>query len=199
MGLVPDLPSVENEYAPRKPGLITLSQGPTSPAKPLPHSKPRGQSGLSRLSPSPEIFSRMEPPRLERRNINMRYSLRQLAKNPAFALIAILTLALGIGANTAIFSFVNAWIIRPLPFPDPARLVVLFETDKKSGAPGPVAPADWNDWREKSGVFEDLATASSDNFNLTGTDEPQRIAGYSVSAEFLPHARRQARARPRIS
>jgi putative ABC transport system permease protein len=115
----------------------------------------------------------------------VRYSFRQLAKNPAFALIAIFTLALGIGANTAIFSFVNAWIIRPLPFPDPARLVVLFETEKKSGSPGPVAPADWKDWRERSGIFEDLATASGENFNLTGNDEPQRIAGYGVSANFF--------------
>src|ERR1700722_17704619 len=127
----------------------------------------------------------MERPHPADRSINMRYSFRQLAKTPAFALIAILPLALGIGANTAIFSFVNAWIIRPLPFPDPTRLVVLFETEKKSGAPGPVAPADWNDWREKSGVFEDLATAGSANFNLTGTDEPQRLAGYSVSPNFF--------------
>ncbi len=122
--------------------------------------------------------------------MDLRYSLRQLAKNPAFALIAIFTLALGIGANTAIFSFVNVWILRPIPFPDPSRLIVLFETDKKSGAPGPVAPADYNDWREKawrekSGIFDDLATANGENFNLTGTDEPQRIAGYSVSANFF--------------
>src|SRR5271154_1763272 len=81
--------------------------------------------------------------------MDLRYSVRQLAKNPAFVLIAILTLALGIGANTAIFSFVNAWIIRPLPFPDPDRLVVIFETDKKNGSTGPVAPADWKDWRDK--------------------------------------------------
>lgn len=111
--------------------------------------------------------------------------MRQLAKNPGFVLVAILTLALGVGANTASFSFVNAWIIRPLPFPDPDRLVVLFETDKKSGSTGPTAPADWNDWREKSGVFADLATASGDNFNLTGNDEPQRVSGYSVSANFF--------------
>src|ERR1700733_11338805 len=127
----------------------------------------------------------MERPHSAHRSINMRYSFRQLAKNPAFALIAIFTLALGIGANTAIFSFVNAWVIRPLPFPDPARLIVVFETDKKIGLPGPVAPADWNDWREKSGIFEDLATAAGENFNPTGTDEPQRIAGYSVSSNFF--------------
>src|SRR3984885_2470962 len=120
----------------------------------------------------------MERPHSAQRSINMRYYFRQLAKNPAFALIAILTLALGIGANTAIFSFVNAWIIRPLPSPAPPRRVVLFETEKKSGAPGPGAPADWNDWREKSEVFEDLAAAGSANFNLTGTDEPPRIDGY---------------------
>jgi putative ABC transport system permease protein len=117
--------------------------------------------------------------------MDLRFTFRQLAKNPAFALIAILTLALGIGANTAIFSFVNAWIIRPLPFPNPESLVVVFETEKKSGSPSAVAPADWKDWREKSEVFEDLATVSGGSFNLTGNDEPQRIAGYSVSANFF--------------
>jgi putative ABC transport system permease protein len=117
--------------------------------------------------------------------VDLRYSFRQFAKNPAFVVIAIFTLALGIGANTAIFSFVNAWVIRPLPFPDPGRLVVLFETDRKGGNPGPVAPADWKDWRERSGVFEDLATASGGSFNLTGNDEPQRVAGYEVSTNFF--------------
>src|SRR5271170_885868 len=117
--------------------------------------------------------------------MDLRYSFRQLAKNPAFVLIAIFTLALGIGANTAIFSFVNAWIFRPLPFPDPGHLVVVFETGQKSDSPGAVAPADWIDWRDRSGIFEDLAAASGGTFNLTGNDEPQRIAGYEVSANFF--------------
>src|ERR1700722_6107201 len=127
----------------------------------------------------------MERPHPADRSINMRYSFRQLAKNPAFALIASPPPPPGIGAHPAIFSLVNAWIIRPLPFPDPTRLVVLFDIDRRGGPPGSVAPADWNDWREKSGVFEHLAAAGSANFNLTGTDEPQRIAGYSVSPNFF--------------
>src|ERR1041385_8828720 len=85
--------------------------------------------------------------------MDLKYALRQLSKSPGFALVAIVTLALGVGANTAIFSYVNAWIIRPLPFPEPNQLVVLFETDKRTGGAGAVAPADWRDWRDQAGAL----------------------------------------------
>jgi putative ABC transport system permease protein len=117
--------------------------------------------------------------------MGLRFSLRQLLKSPGFAVISILTLALGIGSNAAMFSFLNSWILRPSQFPDVDRLVVMFETDKTSGSQYGTAPADWKDWREKSGIFEELAAANNDSFNLTGGDEPLRISGYHVSANFL--------------
>lgn len=117
--------------------------------------------------------------------MGLKFSLRQLLKSPGFALISILTLALGIGSNAAIFSFINSWVLRPSAFPDLDRLVVMFETNKSSGAEFGTAPGDWKDWREKSDIFEDLAAANNDSFNLTGVDEPLRIAGYHVSANFL--------------
>ncbi len=117
--------------------------------------------------------------------MDLKYALRQFAKSPGFALVAIFTLALGVGANTAIFSFVNAWILRPSTFPNPDQLVVLFETDKKTGNQGPVSAPDWKDWKEKSGVFEDLAAADFSTFNLTGVDEPEKIGGFNVTANFF--------------
>ena len=117
--------------------------------------------------------------------MGLKLALRHFSKNPGFALVVVLTLALGIGANTAIFSFVNSWIIRPSPFPNPDQLVLLFETDKKTGSEGSVSPGDWKDWREKSGIFDDLASATWGTYNLTGVDEPVKIAGYYVSANFF--------------
>ncbi len=117
--------------------------------------------------------------------MGLKLALRHFSKNPGFALVVVLTLALGIGANTAIFSFVNSWIIRPSPFPNPDQLVLLFETDKKTGSEGSVSPGDWKDWREKSGIFDDLAAATWGSYNLTGVDEPVKIAGYYVSANFF--------------
>ncbi len=117
--------------------------------------------------------------------MGLKLAFRHFLKSPGFALVVVLTLALGIGANTAIFSFVNSWILRPLPFPNPGQLVVLFETDKKTGSRGPVSPADFKDWREKSGIFDQLASIDFGTFNLTSVDEPQKIAGYYVSANFF--------------
>jgi putative ABC transport system permease protein len=117
--------------------------------------------------------------------MDLKYALRQLAKAPGFTLVAILTLALGIGANTAIFSFIDSWILRPSPFPEIDRLVVLFETNKRTGTTNLVSPADWIDWREKADIFEELATASFASYNLTGSDEPLKIPAFDVSANFF--------------
>src|ERR1051325_7967574 len=117
--------------------------------------------------------------------MDLKYALRQLSKSPGFALVAIVTLALGVGANTAIFSYVNAWIIRPLPFPEPNQLVVLFETDKRTGGAAAVAPADWRDWRDKAGIFKDLAAMDWASYNLTGHEEPEKLAGAFVTANFF--------------
>src|SRR5947209_19213121 len=117
--------------------------------------------------------------------MDLRYALRQLAKSPGFTAIAVLTLALGIGANTAIFSFISSWILRPSPFPDVDRIVLLFESNKKTGNETSVSPADWADWIQKSNIFEDLAAADFSSYNLSGNDEPVKIPGYEVSANFF--------------
>ena len=117
--------------------------------------------------------------------MDLKFAVRQLFKSPGFTIIAILTLAFGIGGNTCMFSFVNAWILRPAPFPDAAQLVVLFETDKRTGEKSSTAIADWNDWREKTGVFKELAAADWVIYNLTGIDEPERINGFRISANFF--------------
>jgi putative ABC transport system permease protein len=117
--------------------------------------------------------------------MNLRYALRQLAKSPGFAAVSVITLALGIGANTAIFSFISSWMLRPSPFPQIDRLVLLFENNKKTGAETGVAPGDFADWRAKSGVFEDLGAASFESYNLTGSDEPVKIPGFGVTANFF--------------
>src|SRR6201995_144274 len=107
---------------------------------------------------------------------DLRYSLRMLRKKPAFTAIAVLTLALAIGANTAIFSVLNTMLLRPLPFKDPARLVAMFELDGKK-------ERDWislpnlEDYRNQSHVFEETATFVPQSVNLTGTDQPDRVRG----------------------
>src|SRR5438132_30138 len=100
-----------------------------------------------------------------------RYALRVLRRNLGFTLAIVATLALGIGANTAIFSVVNAVVLRPLPYADPDRLVMVWETsagnDRRSAAPG-----NYLDWQTQNGTFEDMAATYYGNFNLTGDGEP---------------------------
>src|SRR5438094_2271003 len=117
---------------------------------------------------------------------NFRLALRQLTKNPGFAAIAIITLALGIGANTAIFSIVNAVLLRPLPYPDADRIMVLNE----SSGPGQdysVALPDYFDWRNDNTVFEHLAATHKESRNLSGISsrEPERISCASVTRNFF--------------
>jgi putative ABC transport system permease protein len=115
---------------------------------------------------------------------DIRYGLRSLLKQPAFTAIAIVTLALGIGANTAIFSVVNAVLLKPLPYEDPDRLVVLFETI--SGRTIPVSYLNFADWRDQSKVFQSVsAVRSQESFNLTGVGEAERLQGRLVSASFF--------------
>lgn len=100
---------------------------------------------------------------------DIRYAVRSLGKRPGFAAIAVITLALGIGANTAIFSVVNAVLLRPLPFPDPDRLVMVWEDASFAGFPrNTPAPANYADWKDQNRVFENLAALDTRSFNLTG-------------------------------
>lgn len=117
---------------------------------------------------------------------DLRYGLRQLAKQPLYSFIAIVTLALGIGANTAIFTVINAALFRPLPYADETRLVVLreYRTDDVQSSKG-ASYLNFNDWRAQSRSFEALALATIDSATLRGAGEPQRVEGAVVSAEFF--------------
>jgi putative ABC transport system permease protein len=118
---------------------------------------------------------------------DLRYGIRGLRKRPGFTLIAVITLALGIGANTAIFSVVNAVLLKPLPFKDPDRLAIIWEDATFAGFPrNTPAPANYVDWKTQSHSFEDIAAASLASFNLTGDSDPERVSAYYVSANFLP-------------
>src|SRR5579863_10551598 len=115
---------------------------------------------------------------------DMRYGIRMLAKNPGFTIIAVLTLALGIGANTAIFSVVNAELLRPLPFPDSGRLVsVATANSRMHSSNGSVSYPDFTDWQAQNQVFEKMAAYTGATFTLTGQENPAHLEGASVSAE----------------
>ena len=113
-----------------------------------------------------------------------KYGLRMLAKNPGFTAVAVLTLALGIGANTAIFSVVNTFLLRPLPFGDPARLMLLDETSERQPRVS-VAYPNFVDWKQQNQVFEQMAAFQPADFTLTGLDQPMQIRGANVSANLL--------------
>jgi putative ABC transport system permease protein len=116
---------------------------------------------------------------------DLRFALRQLRKSPGFTIIAVLTLALGIGANSAIFSVVNAVLLRPLPYPQPERLVYLNEVT--GGTDTSIALPDYIDWRHDSTSFQQLALSRSESRNLSGIAgrEPERIAVAFVTANFF--------------
>jgi putative ABC transport system permease protein len=115
---------------------------------------------------------------------DLKYSIRTLAKSPGFTAVAILTLALGIGANTAIFSVVNAVLLRPLPFKKSAQLVLMRETYKQVGNVS-VSYPDFLDWRQQSRSFAAMAVINNVGFNLSGVTQPENIGGYAVSPNFL--------------
>jgi len=117
---------------------------------------------------------------------DLRYSLRTLRKNPGFGAIVILILALGVGANTAIFSLVNAVLLRQLPFPEADRLVMVWEDMAFLGFPrNTPAPANFVDWRKQNQVFEDMAAIRFRTLNLTGDGEPERLDARGVTASFF--------------
>ncbi len=114
------------------------------------------------------------------------YGLRMLAKNPGFALIAIVALALGIGANTAIFSVVNAVLLRPLPYQDPSRLVYVWSAEKARGInQSTVSIPDFRDWQQQNLVFDGMTALSANTFNLSGGDEPLQASGWIVAPNFF--------------
>ncbi|HEV2299052.1 MAG TPA: ABC transporter permease [Candidatus Acidoferrales bacterium] len=117
---------------------------------------------------------------------DLRYGARMLRKSPGFSFVAIATLALGIGANTVIFSVVNAVILRPLPYPNPQQLVIVWETDNNRKIPrGSAPPADFLDWRSQNHVFQYMAAMQISSFDLTGHGSPQQLWGIRVSPNFF--------------
>jgi putative ABC transport system permease protein len=115
---------------------------------------------------------------------DVRFGLRMLRKNPGFTAVAMLTLALGIGANAAVFSVVYAVLLRPLPYKDPASLIVLNETTPMVGTVT-VSYPNFLDWRDQSRTFSQMAAVRGVGFNLSGVTQPENISGDAVSPNFL--------------
>ena len=120
---------------------------------------------------------------------DLRFGVRVLRKNPGFTAVAVLTLALGIGVNTAIFSVVNAILLRPLPFQDSGRLMMIWHTPPQKSFPGvarfAVSPGNYLDWRSQNHVFDQMSAIGFRSLNLTGIGQPESVTGLAVSADFF--------------
>ena len=117
---------------------------------------------------------------------DLRYAIRTLGKSRGLAAVAVIALALGIGANTAIFSVVNAAMIRPLPFKDPDRLVMVWEHNRnRNRAQNVVNPANYMDWQDQNTVFEGMAVLFDTRYNLTDVDDPEEIPAQLVTTNFF--------------
>src|SRR5215510_13562491 len=112
---------------------------------------------------------------------DLKFACRQLLKNPGFTLIAVLTLALGVGANTAIFSVINGVLLRPLSYHEPERIVTLLNFGR-----GPVSPANFLDLRATSQSFEQMAAAEAWGGTLAGADRPESISGLRMGEGLFP-------------
>jgi len=117
---------------------------------------------------------------------DIRYGLRMLLKSPGFTAVAVITLALGIGGNTAMFSIVHSVLLKPLPFPNSERLISVNETDsRRPGLPDTFSYPDFFDYRAQNRTFEGMATYRDASFNLTGVGQPQHLDGQVVSSDFF--------------
>ena len=146
-----------------------------------------------RNNPQPDVQRAPLPPFTEGPHMwsdlsgDIRYATRLLRRNSGFAVAALLTIALGVGAATAIFSVVDAVLLRPLPYPDAERLVAVWETDCNSGTVRePASLPDLLDLREQSQRIDGMGGVIPTELNLTGTGEPRRLAGLYVSSQLLP-------------
>src|SRR5579871_2142576 len=117
---------------------------------------------------------------------DIRFGLRTLRRTPVSTVAAVVTLALGIGANTAIFTAVNDFLLRPLPFRDPGRLVAVTAFERQQAVSGWTSEPDFRDWRSQNRVFTEMSARDERTFNVTGAAEPERVAGMEVTASFFP-------------
>jgi putative ABC transport system permease protein len=121
---------------------------------------------------------------------NLKFGIRLLRKSPGFACVAIFVMALGIGANTAIFSVVHAVLLEPLPFPDADRLMQIWHVPPQTSFPGmtrfAVSPANFLDWQKQNNVFDQMAVYGGAGYDITGTGKPESVAGGRVSSNFFP-------------
>jgi putative ABC transport system permease protein len=156
-------------------GIAQLTSSARRTPRPRTHAAPRVNRDAAHPS-KPIMFTTLWQ--------DVRYALRGLRRAPGFTGVAVLTLALGIGANTAIFSLVNAALLRPLPFKDPDQLVFLWNTNA-SREPEPLGPGRLMDFRAQTASFGALAGISHLSLTLTGRGDPERISGSSVSSNFF--------------
>src|SRR5262245_36422611 len=111
-------------------------------------------------------------------------SLRMIRRSPGFTLAAVSVLALGIGANTAIFSVINTVLLEPLPYPDPERLVMFMNVVPQGSSPG-ASPTRFNLWRQQTGAFQDVSAFRASVVNFTGIGDPEQLPAAQVSADFF--------------
>jgi predicted permease len=117
---------------------------------------------------------------------DLRYALRQLTKNTVFTVVVVTTLALGIGANTAIFSVVHTVLLAPLPYRDVDRLMTIWGRNPSRGDQQfPVSAGDFTDWKQKNDVFEDIASSYDKEVTLTGSGDPKLVLGYAISPNYF--------------
>src|SRR5262249_20329017 len=115
----------------------------------------------------------------------VRYGIRTLLKTPGFGVVTVITLALGIGANTAIFSVINAVLLRALPYKEPSRLVAFRSLNLQSGENFGVSPADFMDWREQAQSFEQMSLYTFGSFSFKDLEHPEQIPSVRVSTNFF--------------
>src|SRR3954467_11933575 len=118
---------------------------------------------------------------------DLRYAIRLCLRTPGFTAIAVAALALGIGANTAIFTIVNAVLLEPLPYSEPGRLVALWELNaRRPNRPNTLAPANVIRWQERATAFEHIAPFYDYRVNLTGSEAPEEVVSMDVTPDFFP-------------